>query len=57
MAGDKAMRVVLLLLLLIAAISAFELKMVPKARTPCKEKLCYEHYLDKMRGFMNGTAA
>jgi hypothetical protein len=57
MAGDKAMRVVLLLLLLIVAISAFELKMVPKARAPCKEKLCYEHYLDKMRGFMNGTAA
>ena len=50
------MRLMLLLFLCIA-ISAFELKMVPKGRAPCKEKLCYEHYLDKMRGFINGTAA
>jgi len=48
-------RVVLLLLLVITA-SSFELKMAPKSRAPCKEKMCYEHYLDKMRGFINGTA-
>ncbi len=50
------MRMLFFMLLLVAA-CAFELKMVPKARKPCKDKLCYEHYLDKMRGFMNSSSS
>ena len=49
------LRRVLVLLLLVISAAAFQLHVLPKARKPCAGKLCYEQYLDKMRGFINGT--
>ena len=51
----KMLSRVLVLLLLVISASAFQLHVTPKTRRPCAGKLCYEQYLDKMRGFINGT--
>jgi hypothetical protein len=49
------MRVFLVLLFILGMCAAFELKMKPRAEAPCKDKMCYEKYLEKMIGFINGT--
>jgi hypothetical protein len=51
------MRVVIAMLFIFALCAAFELKMTPKSALPCKDKLCYAKYLEKMLGFINGTSA
>jgi hypothetical protein len=54
------MRIVVAMLALcsiLALCAAFELKMTPKSSSPCKDKLCYAKYLEKMLGFINGTNA
>jgi len=35
---------------------ALRITMQPKTTPPCEKKLCYEYYLSKMKGFLNGTA-
>jgi hypothetical protein len=49
------MRIFIAMIFILAICAAFELKMVPKKTIPCKEKMCYETYLEKMKGFINRT--
>jgi hypothetical protein len=51
------MRILFIILFIVAVCTAFELKMTPRVVQPCKGKMCYEKYLEKMKGFINGTQA
>jgi len=48
---------VLFVLLAMFQCTALRITFTPPAKTqPCEKRLCYEYYLSKMRGFLNGTA-
>ncbi len=47
--------VLLMCISYLAFAAGFQLKVGPKANAPCKGQMCYEKYLDKMKGFLNGT--
>jgi hypothetical protein len=52
----RAALLVALFFLLLQCSSALRIGIQPKTKAPCEKRLCYEYYLDKMRGFLNGTA-
>jgi len=48
---------VLAVLLVLFECAALRITFTPPQTTPpCEKRLCYEYYLSKMRGFLNGTA-